>query len=225
MSKNGNLSLIITIAVAVLAVIAIVLLLVFKNKGEDGPSEPVISGFQATEELGNECIAAAQKLVSDNYEIIRLYVTEGLPLKRVYGNDPEPIDGYFQTESEKYKEFSQIETLVRSVYNHDAAEKLLSDFEVSMADGSVENIAVYKDCTAYGETFLGMNEIFLIDYGYKVDWSSCFVEVDPLSETECGLVVYLDGVTSDTAAEHAESVRELSMEKTADGWRLTKFLK
>lgn len=225
MSKNGNLSLIITIAVAVLAIVAVVLLLVFRNKGEDGPSEPVISGFQATEEFGDECVAAAQELVSENYEIIRLFVTEGLPLKKIYGNDPEPIDGYYETESEKYKEFPQIEALVKSVYTPDAAEELLNGFEVSVADGSVENIAVYKNCTAYGETFLGVNEKFLVDYGYKVDWSSCFVEVDPLSETECGLVVYLDGVTSDTAAEHAESVRELSMEKTDDGWRLTKFLK
>lgn len=216
---------IITITVAVLAVAAIVLLIVFMNKGGDEPSEPVISGFQVTEELGNECIAAAQKLVGDNYEIIRLYVTEGLPLKKVYGNDPEPMDGYYQTDSTKYTEFAQIENLVKSVYNSDAAAKILGDLEANTADGSVKPMEVYKSCTVYGETFLGVNEQFMINYDYKADWSSCFVEVKPLSEIECDVTVYLDGVTSDTAAEHADSVRELSMVKTADGWRLTKFLK
>ncbi len=216
---------IITIAVAALAVVAVVIMLIVMNKGENEPSESVIPGFQVTEEFGNECVAAAQKLVADNYEIIRLYVTEGLPLKKVYGNDPEPLDGYYQTDSTKYTEFSQIEELVRSVYSSDRAAKILGELEVNAADGSVKPMEVYKNCTFYGETFLGVNEQFVIDYDYKVDWSSCFVEVKPLSETECGVTIYLDGVTSDTAAEHTDSVRNLSMVKTEDGWRFTKFLK
>lgn len=225
MKKNGNLSMIITIVAAALAVVAIVLLLIFMNKDGEEPSEPVIPGFQVTEEFGNECIAAAQKLVGDNYEIIRLYVTEGLPLKKVYGNVPEPLDGYYQTDSTKYTEFAQIETLVKSVYTPDEAAKILGDLEVNAVDGSAKPMEVYKSCTAYGETFLGVNEQFIVDYDYKADWSSCFVEVKPLSETECNVTVYLDGVTSDTAAEHADSVRSLLMLKTENGWRLAKFLK
>lgn len=223
--KNSNLSIIITIAVAALAVAAIVVLLIFMNKSEGEPDEPVIPGFQATEELGKECISAAQKLVSDNYEIIRLYVTEGLPRKKVYGNDPEPLEGYYQTDSSKYTDFAQIETLVKSVYSSSEAEKILHNLEVNAEDGSVKAMEVFKSCTVYGETFLGVNEQFIVNYDYKVDWSSCFVEVKPLSETECNVTVYLDGVTSETAAEHADSLRSTSMVKTEAGWRLTNFLK
>lgn len=224
-NSSSNLSLIITIAAAALAVVAIVILLVFMNKDKTKPNDMVIPGFQATQELADECFGAAQKLVGDNYEVLRLYVTEGLPLKKVYGNEPEAMDGYYQTDSAKYTDLAQIETLVKSVYSESEAEKILRRFTVNSADGSSKELEVYKSCTAYGETFLGVNEQFIVDYDYKTDWSNCYVSVKPLSETECEVTVYPDGVTSETAAQHAESVRTTAMAKTADGWRLTKFLK
>lgn len=220
----SNLPMIITIAVAVLAAAAVVVLLVV-NKGGNRSEEPVIPGFQVTEELANECMGSSQKLVSDNYEIIRLYVTEGLPIKKVYGSDAEPIDGYCEVDSPRYTDFSQIEALVKSVYDSTAADKVLKSFTANAKDGTEKEMEVYKSCRAYGETFLGVNEQFVIDHDYKTDWSSCYVEVKPKSETECDITVYLNGVTSDTAAENSDSVRSTSMVKTADGWRLTKLLK
>lgn len=223
--KSGNISIIITIAVALLAIAAIVILLISGN-GDKEPDEPVISGFEVTQALADECIGAAQKLVGDNYEIIRLYITEGLPRKMVYGNEAEAMGGYYQVDSPKYTEFEQVEALVRSVYSEAEADRILQRLEVNTVDGTTGELEVYKHCKINGAAFFGINERFGTDSDYKVDWSSCYVEVEPHSETECDVTIYLDGVTSDTAAEHAESVRNVSMVKSADtGWRLTKFLK
>lgn len=225
--KKSSVSLIATIAVAVLAVAAVVILLVFKN-GDSEPSEPdapVITGFEPTAELANECISAAQKLVGDNYEIIRLFVTEGLPLKKVYGNEAEALGGYYQIDSSKYTEFSQIEAVVKSVYSGSEADRILKSLEVNTKDGTAQKLEVYKQCDINGAEFFGLNEQFAVEEDYKTDWSSCYVQVTPKSETECGITVYLDGVTSETAAQHAESVRKTAMVKSADGWRLTGFLK
>lgn len=227
--KKSSVSLIVTIAAAVLAVAAIVILLVSMNGGE--PSEPgnsntpVIPGFTATQELADECIAAAQKLVGDNYEIIRLFVTEGLPLKKVYGNEAEALGGYYQIDSSKYTEFSQIEAVVNSVYSSSEANRILMDLEVNTKDGSQKKLEVYRQCKINGAEFFGISEQFAVETDYDTDWSSCYVEVQPRSETECGITVYLDGVTSETAAQHADSVRQTAMVKSADGWRLTGFLK
>lgn len=226
--KNSNISMIVTIAAAVLAIIAIVILLVSMNGGNE-PSEPdvpVIPGFEATQELADECIAAAQKLVGDNYEIIRLFVTEGLPLKKFYGNEPEAMGGYYQIDSSKYTEVSQIEAVVKSVYSGSEANRILTSFEANTKDGTRKKLEVYKQCSVNGAEFFGLNEQFAVEADYKTDWSSCYVEVDPRSETECDITVYLDGVTSETAAEHADSVRRTAMVKSADNsWRLTGFLK
>lgn len=225
--KKISVSLIITIAAAVLAAAAVVMLLVTMNKGGEPsePDEPVIPGFTATQELADECIGAAQKLVGDNYEIIRLFVTEGLPLKKVYGNEAEALGGYYQIDSPKYTEFSQIETVVKSVYGDSEANRILMNLEVNTKDGTPGKLEVYRQCKINGADFFGLNEQFAVEADYDTDWSSCYVEIQPRSETECGITVYLDGVTSETAAQHADSVRKTSMTKTADGWRLTVFLK
>lgn len=225
--NKSNVSLIVTIVVAVLAVAAIVILLVSMNKsGEPSePDVPVIPGFEATKELTDECIAAAQDLVGKNYEIIQLFVTEGLPLLKVYGNEPEAMGGYYQTNSTKYTEVSQIEAVVKSVYTDSEANRIMTSFEVNTPGGTKKKIEIYKQCSVNGAEFFGQSEEFAAQADYKTDWSSCYVEIDPHSETECGITVYLDGVTSETAAAHADSVRKTVMTKTSDGWRLTGFLK
>lgn len=226
--KGSTASLIVTIAVAVLAIIAIVILLISMNgSGEPSePDEPVIPGFEATQELADECIAAAQKLVGDNYEIIKLFVTEGLPLLKVYGNEPEAMGGYYQINSPKYTDVSQIETVVKTVYSDSEAHRILTELEVNTPDGTKKKLEVYKQCNVNGAEFFGLNEQFAVEADYKTDWSSCYVQVKPRSETECDITVYLDGVTSETAAQHSDSVRKTAMVKSADNsWRLTGFLK
>lgn len=226
--KKSSASLRVTIAVVLLAAAAVAVLLVTRNANSEPsePDEPVISVFEATQELAGECITAAQKLVGDNYEIIRLFATEGLPLKRVYGNEAEALGGYYQTESPKYTEVSQIEAVVKSVYSDAETNRIMKELEVTAKDGTQKKIELYRQCTIDGIEFLGQNEQFAVETDYKNDWSSCYVEVKPRSETECDITVYLDGVTSETAAQHADSVRRTAMVKSAeDGWRLTGFLK
>ena len=226
--KKSIAPLIVTIATVVVAAAAVVILLLVMGKEKDpnagGSSVPDEIVFSATPELYAECETAASALVSANYEIIRLFVTEGLPIKKVYGSTVEPIDGAYITESDKYTEYSQIEALVKSVYTNEAAEKILNETEVSLG-GTSWNVKVYSDHNINGDVFLGMNTQFVVDVNYSTDWSNCFITAEPHGMTSCDVTVYLNGVTSDTASEHPESVLKVPMLKTADGWRFNEFLK
>ena len=218
--KNSKVPLIVTIATAVVAVAAVVLLLIFKgadkepdDSGSSAPSEIV---FSATSELYTECETEAAKLVGANYEVIRLFVTEGLPLRKVYGSTDELIDGYYVIDSDKYTEFSQIEALVKSIYTNTAAEKIFKG-----ADG----IQIYEDHNVHGDVFFGMNAAFSLDRYYDTDWSNCYIVVEPKSADTCELTVYVNGVTEETASDIPGSVLKIGMVKTSEGWRLDEFLK
>lgn len=229
MSNNNSskVPLITTIATVVVAVAAVIILLMVMGNKEPDEGESSVPNeivFSATPELYTECENAASALVSANYEVIRLFVTEGLPVKKVYGNPVEPIDGAYVVESDKYTEFSQIEKLVKSIYTDEAAEKILNETEVSPAS-TVWKVQVYADHNINGDVFLGMSTQFLIDLKYKTDWSDCYIVAEPKSQEYCELTIYVDGVTSDTASAHPESVLKSAMTKTSDGWRLNKFLK
>lgn len=224
--KNSNAPLIATIATAAVATVAVVILLIVTgtkpNEGNSSvPSEIV---FSATSEMYSECESAATALVSANYEVIRLYVTEGLPLKKVYGKDVEPIDGAYAIESDKYTEYSQIEALVKSVYTAEAAEKILKETTVSLGE-TTKTIQVYADHNVHGDVFLGMNTQFFTDKNYNTDWSNCFIVAEPRGVNSCDVTIYVNGVTAENASEHPESVLKTTMTKTADGWRFTEFLK
>ena len=226
--KNNIAPLIATIATVVVAAAAVVILLMVMGKDKDpnegGSAVPSEIVFSATPELYAECENAASELVSANYEVIRLFVTEGLPVKKVYGSTVEPIDGAYIIESDKYTEYSQIEALVKSVYTNAAAEKILKETELSFG-GVTKAIQIYADHTINGDVFLGMNTQFFADSNYTTDWSNCFIMAEPHGMTSCDVTVYLNGVTSDNASEHPESVLKVPMLKTADGWRFNEFLK
>lgn len=226
-SNKSSASLIATIALAAVATAAVVLLLIFMNKGKepDTVESTPSSGFSVTSELNTECADAAQKLVSDNYEIIRLFVTEGLPLKSVYGKAPEAIDGVYEIASDKYTEYSQIETLVKSVYTDEAAETILTKNEIPADGGAVKKVRIYDDHDLHGDKFFGVIEEFSADESYKRDWSDCFIVTAPESEDKCAVTVYTDGVSAEEAESHPESVLKTTMVKTSSGWRLTSFLK
>lgn len=225
--KNNNIPLISTIAVAVVAAAAVIILLVTGNRGSDSVPDsiaPSAGGFVVTEEIYNECESAAKELVSANYEVIRLFVTEGLPLKSVYGKDPEPIDGAYEVNSAKYTRYSQIEELVKSIYTDEVANEILKSTRVTINDAVVA-IQPYSDHNINGAVFLGLNTQFAVDGNYKTDWSNCFIMVDPQSEEKCRVTVYVNGISAEDAANHPESVLEVNMTKTADGWRFARFLK
>lgn len=226
--KNSIAPLIVTIATVVVAAAAVVILLMVMGKDKDpnegGSSVPSEIVFSATPELYAECESAASELVSANYEVICLFVTEGLPVKKVYGSTAEPIDGAYIIESDKYTEYSQIEALVKSIYTNEAAEKILKETELSFG-GVTKTLQVYADHNINGDVFLGINTQFFTDSSYTTDWSDCFIMAEPHGMTFCDVTIYLNGVAADDASAHPESVLTVTMIKTADGWRLNEFLK
>lgn len=226
--KNSIAPLIITIATVAVAAAAVVILLIVmggnKEPDEGGSSAPSEIVFSATSEQYAECESAASALVSANYEVIRLFVTEGLPIKKVYGNPVEPIDGAYVIDSDKYTEYSQIEALVKSIYTDEAAEKILNETEVTFGD-TTKKVRVYAEHNVHGDVFLGMSTDFVFDYKYDTDWSNCYIMAEPKGSNLCDLTIYVNGATSETASEHPGSVLKTTMTRTESGWRLNKFLK
>ncbi|MCH5206778.1 MAG: hypothetical protein J1F09_07465 [Oscillospiraceae bacterium] len=222
--QSNQAPLIATIVVAAAAIAAVIVLLVMMSAKNKTPSNSVApNGFRASAELIEECTDNAHDLVGQNYEILKLFVTEGLPHKdEPYGNKPE--DGIYTVSSEKYTALSQIEELVKSVYVESEANRVLKNMEVTLEDGTKKNMAVYKTRTVFGETFLGIDEQFSPNADYKTDWSSCFVEVLPTSENSCDVTVYVNGISVEEASAHPESVLKTVMVKQEDGWRLVNML-
>lgn len=215
-------SCVMTAAVAIAAIVAVVLLINPSSQGEDNSSAQLeASRVQA---LLDECGEAANQLVKDNYTILKLFVTEGLSFKTVYGNPAE--DGYHSVDDEVYKHYSQIEDLVKSVYVEEEAERILTRFPIKVENGT-KNVQVYiehKD-PSDGEMCLGINEEFNPDTDYSRDWSRCMINVHPENDTECTLKVILDGYSEEEASAHLESVITAQMIKTDGVWRLDSMLK
>ncbi|MDE6726895.1 MAG: hypothetical protein K2J80_03015 [Oscillospiraceae bacterium] len=81
--------------------------------------------FKPTQEFADECGNVARELVADNYKIIRLFISEGLPhLDEPYGNRPE--DGLYIVKSDRYSSLGEIETFVKSIYTEKEAQRILT---------------------------------------------------------------------------------------------------
>ncbi len=125
-SKAGGV--VATILVAAAAIAAIIVLVIINKKSETEsktlPDGTTVS-YDATTELYDECGEEARRLMADNYKMIRLFITEGLPhLDEPYGNRPD--DGFYTVDSEDYKTYEQLESFVKSVYTEQEAERILT---------------------------------------------------------------------------------------------------
>ncbi len=242
--KKSKAPLIITIVIAVLAVSALVILLFVLKKPAEGNNSSENSGnisFQPTQELNLECTYAAHDLVAQSYEVMRLFVFDGLAYEtEPYGNEPE--DGLYTVTvdaTSKYTKLEEIEELVKSVYTDEAAEKVLHDI-----DGNGLSVyqkrkvlveAEYDDSEQESdesrpmyveEEVLGISASFKPDNSKKSLWASSSVRVEPTSETTCDLTVYLGGGVNDStdlSAISEDVIVRLGMIKTENGWRLTDF--
>lgn len=235
--KTSLAPLISTIVVAALAIVVVIVTIFIITGDNGGASDTDISSdtsFKPTQELVDECTYAAHDLVADNYRVVRLFITEGLPyLPEPYGNLPE--DGLYTVNSNEFKSFDQIEELLESVFIKEEAVRVMTDINdkgLSVyknretlvkvePDPSAENSSVqYKK-----EYVLGISADFVADKTYSKDWSSCRIAIIPRSETLCDLTVYLDGLDETTATEaDSDSVLKSTMVKTEQGWRLEKFI-
>lgn len=237
--KKSKAPLIATIVVAVLAVAAVVVLIYVLKKPVDEPDSSN-SRFEVTQEFRQECEYAAHDLISQSYEVMRLFVFEGLSyMSEPYGNEPE--DGLYTVYTEdnsKYSTLEDIEELVKSVYTDSAAEKILNNVdgnglevfkkrkvlveaEYDSEPESSESRPMYVE-----KEVLGISAAFKPDTSKKEMWANCSVIVDPISPTSCTMKVYLGGVddSTDLSAVDESLVVNLEMTKTADGWRLTDFV-
>lgn len=214
---------IITVVIALAAVAAVIAVLVISAKNRESQDAENSSAL-ASQALVDECGAAAQELVQENYKVVKLFVSEGLLYKTVYGNPSE--DGYYTVDDEEYKHYSQIEELVKSVYVAEEAERILTRFPVKMENG-MENVQIYKEHTdpTDGEMCLGIIEGFVPEEDYPRDWSQCVIKISPKSDTECALMVIVDGVSEAEADAHPESVLTTQMVKQDGKWLLSDLLK
>lgn len=226
--KSNNGPLIATIIVALAAIAAIVVLVLVMNGSGSEEQSTLPDGteisFQATQELIDECRDNAHDLVANNYEVIKLYITQGLPhFDEPYGNEPE--DGVYTVNSDKYKTMDDIESLLKSIYVDDTVKTII-DMGVYRSRLMKDGVPYMgTDSNAAGvEKVLGINSEFTANNGYDKDWTSCFVEVYPISETECHLAVYVNGANPESESVDPNSIIESTMIKTDDKWKLTEML-
>ncbi len=244
--KTSLAPLISTIVVAVLAIVVVIAAILLIT-GDDGavssegstPDTSVAAPFKPTQELVDECTYAAHDLVADNYRIVRLFITEGLPYEpEPYGNLPE--DGLYTVSSNDYKTLEQINELVHSVFIEEEAVRVMDNIDgkglavyqereklvkVELPDTTAEATEESAGVQYEKEFVLGISADFTPDANYSKDWSSCRIAIIPRSETMCDLTVYLDGLDENTATEaDSESVLKMAMVKVEQDWRLEKFV-
>lgn len=226
--KQNNLSisaLIATIIVAVAAVAAIVALIVIMNADSGAnPSGSQSERFSPTQEQVDECLTSAHDLVASNYQIIKLYITEGLPhLDEPYGNKPE--DGIYTVDSDKYKTPEDIQNLLKSIYTEQAADEIWARgvFKTRyMKDGLAYT---GEDTEAAGvEKVLGISADFAANENYSVDWSSSPLEVKPTAEDKCIVLIYVNGASPTDSEVSEGNVFTVEMLKENGSWRLTELV-
>jgi hypothetical protein len=170
-------------------------------------AEPADDGdYKADKALVNEMFDAAAALINDNYKVLKLYYTKGLPHKdEPYGNAPE--DGYYTVDSDEYTSLGQIEEIVDRTYTEEFAQSIKTN---PLGYG-----AIYK--TRDNGT-LGIIENYT-PMQYDRSWENPNLEIDPVSETECNITV-----TIHERADDSEVPLTTSMIKTAGGWRFISLI-
>ncbi len=171
---------------------------------ETTPAEE--KGYEPDRELADEMKDAVISLISDNYTVLRLYYIRGLSHKdEPYGNVPE--DGYYTVDSDKYTSLSQIEEIVDRTFTKEFAEEIKTD---PLGYG-----AIYKTRDS-GELGIIAN---YTPMEYDRSWENPKFEIDPKSDTECGISLKLH-----EKADNSEVKVKAEMIKTDDGWRLTSIV-
>jgi hypothetical protein len=183
MASNTS-SYVATAVVVVLAVGAAVfagITLAQENQEEQSFTHELAEAYVPSDGLMDTMQDNAERLIRNDYEILKLLFIEGLPhLDEPYGNLPE--DGIYVVDSEKskYTQLQQITDLVNQTFTREEAAKLLTD---PLGDG----YPVYYDKGGK----LGIRYDFEPEADYNVGWQSPAYVVTPLSDTECTLKVTL----------------------------------
>lgn len=224
-SSSGG-ALIATIIVAVAAVAAIIALVVImiRDNTETLPNGSQIERFSATQEQIEECLTNAHDLVASNYEVIKLYITEGLPhLDEPYGNKPE--DGIYTVDSDKYKTPEDMQNLLKSIYTEQAADEIWARgvFKTRYMKEGLAYTGADSDAAGV-EKILGISEDFVPKTDYSVDWSSSPLEVKPTAEDKCTVLIYVNGSSPSDSEVSADNILSVVMVKENGLWRLTELV-
>lgn len=238
--KKSAAPLIVTIVVAVLAVAVVAVLIFVLKKPEPADNSSSESGFVVTQEFEQECQKAAGSLVTSSFDVMRLYVFEGLSyMGEPYGNEPE--DGLYSVYTEdnaKYTTLEDIEKLVKSVYTESAADKIMHNIDGNglevFKNRKVLEKAEYDSEPDSSESrpeyiekeVLGISASFKPDTSKRDLWADCSIMLTSITENKCEMKIYLGGVedSEDLSEVSSDSVVNLEMVKTAAGWRLSAFV-
>lgn len=228
-SKQNNSSsgaLIATIIVAVAAVAAIVALIVIMMNDNAGasPNGSQVENFSVTQEQIDECLTSAHDLVASNYEVIKLYITEGLPhLDEPYGNKPE--DGIYTVDSDKYKTPEDMQNLLKSIYTEQAADEIWARgvFKTRYMKDGLAYMGADSDAAGV-EKILGISADFVPKTDYSVDWSSSPLEVKPTAENKCTVLIYVNGASPTDSEVSEDNILTVVMAKENGSWRLTELV-
>lgn len=178
---NNKPAFIATIIVALLA-IAVAIFAFWKiaqDKVEsDTINEDRIKNYIPADDLLIEMQGAAETLIKNNYTVVKLYFTRGLPREdEPYGNKPE--GGFYFVNSDVYKTMEDVQKIVDETFFTEEAARIKNN---PLGFG-----AVYSE----RDGRLGISENFKEDNEYDVDWENPSYIVIPKSDTECEVKVTL----------------------------------
>jgi len=224
-----------TIVVALLAIAAAVF--AFRSvSGEELPEIPDdnFTAYNPSQELEDEMFREAERLITNNHTIVRLFLTHGVPvIKEPYANTTDrplgnpPEDGYFYSASPTFRTFEEVEELVR--------ETFLPDEAVRIINNELDNEPYFSD---YGRIFgekrenrdgvtLGINEKFALDLyrnpyfsaDFPINWEErVSLNLTALAADECEL-----RVTLTVNGEPTVIIRRMT-NYFGEGWRLDRLI-
>jgi len=212
-----------TVIVALLAVAAAIFAFwKISQEAEEAKENNPWANYKPSEDLRIEMEGAAERLIKNNYTIIRLYVTQGLNFERgAYPTDDNPFgippeDGIYYVISDEFTSLTQIENIIDETFTAEEAARIK---ENTLAGGEPyynEFGRVYHDKNGQ----LGISVDFaqsLPNLDYPVSWVNPSYVIIPQSATECEIAIEL----------HADGEKILfrrTMYKFNGEWFLSKLI-
>ncbi|MCL2077210.1 MAG: hypothetical protein FWH08_02240 [Oscillospiraceae bacterium] len=189
-SKSAFIATIVVFLLAVTAAIfAFLLIGKDKDEGSDAAHRNYHSNYRPSDELEDEMLDAAERLIRNNHDIIGIYVTRGLPVKpEPYGNRPE--NNTYYVDSEEFKTLEELESFVDKTFIPEEAERVKNNMLDDGSDYYSNFGRIYFDKNGQ----LGINADFaeFVPYDeFPVNWNNPSYSLKALSATEAALVVQL----------------------------------
>ena len=206
-----------TIIVALLAIAAAIFAFWKISGDEDNGNEGAGTSRRETVYLPSEDVEiemqeAADRLIVNNYAILKLYITRGLAHEEEpYGNRPE--EGYYYAVSDEYQTLADVEKIVDETFVPEEARRIKKNENENGSAYYSGFGSVYAD----REGRLGINADFVPDTAYPVSWVNPSYVIIPVSDSECEINIKLH-----VNAEEAMVSR--TMYKIEGEWYLDRFI-